>query len=353
MLYLFVADVGDGLAAGIRTVCGSRIQIDCGSQQGPDACRHATERFYPKAFILSHFHADHYNGLFQVESRSLSISEVFLPRLPQFDDREEFLYATFAMARRTLGDISGLPEADFLSLISSISGVQGAYQFLSAGEQINIDGSCFEVLWPPRTLDDNTALKKVKRALKDFDTALQEDDKLKRLHDKVQKSTIVKDYLIGERRAFKPIQPERQSASALEPTELPEATKKANQSLRAAANHMSLAFYEDNRFLFPGDLEEHEISEVANNLAEKGRTHFLATIAPHHGTHWHNDLGRIETEYVVSSVGKQLIQKIRPELKSFGRRCLATYSNGDIFLPNCLDWDHFDPRFCFYCRKPF
>ncbi|MGO9572206.1 MAG: MBL fold metallo-hydrolase [Desulfomonilaceae bacterium] len=64
MRHLYVPDVGDGLAAGIRTISGPRLQIDCGSQNQPKlAFEKGLDSINPNALLLSHFHLDHYNWL--------------------------------------------------------------------------------------------------------------------------------------------------------------------------------------------------------------------------------------------------------------------------------------------------
>jgi hypothetical protein len=103
---------------------------------------------------------------------------------------------------------------------------------------------------------------------------------------------------------------------------------------------MSLALHEDNRLLFLGDLEKHELKEVAKDLMLKRRTNFLATLTPHHGTHWHPTLGQIQTHYAISSAGEKLIKHFCPEFKAFGRNCLVTYSNGEIHVPSPLAWGY-------------
>ncbi len=40
LMSVYVPDVGDGLAAGIRTLDGTRIEIDCGSQHEEAAAFH-------------------------------------------------------------------------------------------------------------------------------------------------------------------------------------------------------------------------------------------------------------------------------------------------------------------------
>lgn len=126
MITLYVPDIGDGLAAGILTLEGNRIQIDCGSQQRAEmALEKGLWRINPDTFLLSHFHMDHYNGLLQVNHYrpwyKPSIRQVFYPRIPEFRQRETFLLCMFSMAHRIMGDTSGSMAADFLNVLSQIN----------------------------------------------------------------------------------------------------------------------------------------------------------------------------------------------------------------------------------------
>ena len=96
MIETFVASVGDGLAMGIKTVDFSTIQIDCGTQQDAQTAVNVSLcRLRPRVFILSHFHLDHYNGLFAwgPENPPLSIQDVYFPRLPDMADQKEYAKA--------------------------------------------------------------------------------------------------------------------------------------------------------------------------------------------------------------------------------------------------------------------
>lgn len=114
--------------------------------------------------------------------------------------------------------------------------------------------------------------------------------------------------------------------------------KRANDSLRSAANHLSLAFHENNRLLFLGDLEGNPIKQVVSELLSKDRNRFLAIITPHHGTHWQRDLGRLRAWYAISSVGARLFRHASPNFKLLAEECLLTYFNGDIEVPVSFPW---------------
>lgn len=341
---IYVPDVGDGLAMGIRTLDGTHIQIDCGSQQSAElALSKGLHRIVPHAFFLSHFHTDHYNGLLahinQCSSRFLEIEEVFYPRIPEFQQRETFLQYMFAMAHRVMGDTSGSMAADFLSLLSRINCTTFSYQSISMGDSISIGGSKFDVLWPPKTVDDRQTLRVIASAINDFEAAMNEDESLRKILDTIGERGEVQPYLSTEQQVKQiPKNDEQNGKQEVhrfldERRELPQAVQKANKSLRAAANHLSLAFHEDNKFLFMGDLNGSEIKRVVAALTEKRRNHFFTTITPHHGTHWHNDLRQLRTCHSICSVGPGLFNKLSPEFKTMSDIRHITHLNGDVEIP--------------------
>ena len=345
---LFVAVVGVGLAIGLHTISGSRLQIDCGSQQsGARAYERGLRAICPNAFVLSHFHTDHYNGLFHASRRDgFEIRQVFLPRLPVFPEARRFLECMFAMARRALGHTTGSVEADVLNVIAALTRHDFSYQFLSAGESVDAAGAHIEVLWPPRILKDEEVRGTVRKAIDDFNRAASEDEELKRLRDQIGEAGTVEPYLTeneSPREMHGRNENERRWVADHPdnlPRELPEVVKRANASLRTAANHLSLAFHEDNRLLFLGDLEAYEIQQVVAALIQKRRVRFFATITPHHGTHWHSALSDLRTSFAISSVGERGIGKFCTDYKSIAGQCLVTHLNGDITLPGPLSWNY-------------
>jgi len=347
MMSVYVPDVGDGLAAGIRTLDGTSIQIDCGSQHDKEAAFHkGLCRIEPEVFFLSHFHADHYNGLLHANHpRPWSwpaIQQVFYPRIPVFRERTTFLRCMLAMDHWLMGDTSGSMAADLLSVLSRINRRPFTYRSLSMGDTVTIGGSQYDVLWPPARIDDDVTLKVISTAIRDFNVAAEEDEDLRRILERIGDGEGMRRYVAvegesGELPGCEEISERGDDLPHPRTREdLPECVRKANDSLREAANHLSLAFHEDNKRLFVGDLEEHVIRHVVRLLADKKRYHFFATITPHHGTHWHRDLCHIHTCYAISSVGNRLFRHLSPEYKSIADTCLITHLNGDVEVPAFL-----------------
>jgi len=80
-----------------------------------------------------------------------------------------------------------------------------------------------------------------------------------------------------------------------------------------------------------GDLENYEIKQVIKYLEENNRRNFLIFIPPHHGTHWHKDIRKIEWDYLLCSNGPKLCGKMNNNFKSIFS--LSTHINGDIVIP--------------------
>lgn len=344
---IYVADVGDGLCMAVCTISGEIVQIDCGGAKGQEGSKVAfngLERIFnyfhsPDVIILSHFHIDHYNGLLYASINRhrflpFRIREVYYPRIPEFKEKEKFLCNLLAINLRVFGNETGVMEYDFLRAISRINDTSFRYRAVSKGDKISVNGSIFEVLWPPLSIEDKKTLSIVRQALKDFEKAMEEDKETRELYHRVKEEGVFRDYFKeqGERSKHNEYN-NGHVHEEYERMKLPEVVKKANESLRKAANHLSLALFEDNRFLFLGDIENHEIKQIVKDLKSRRRENFYIFITPHHGTHWHNSLREIRSIYSITSNGSKLCSKMKPYFKEISKRSLATYANGDIMRP--------------------
>ena len=384
MMSIYVADVGSGLCISLRTISGKRVQIDCGDDRDDIKAFikfRVLNHVLPNVFILSHFHCDHYNGLLQAMNKPMVffgwIRDVYYPTIPDFpeirdeaieigieDIRSEFMCDIMAINARVFGSETGIMEYDFLKSIYELNhGKDFNYRSLAKGDVININGningSVFEVLWPPRVISPNVGghekiSKTVIDAIKAFRKALDEDEELRRIYEKIKKNKTFLELLTKEKEGVYNKEIATRSRCDrltidIDKRELPKSVQDANTKLRDAANYLSLVFYEDNRLLFMGDAKEQVIRNVVRDLVEsKGRSHFYVLIAPHHGTYWDNSLRRLHSIYTVISVGNcknKLHQKVRPEFKEISEMVLTTYLNGDIripfcpFYPHCPIWD--------------
>jgi len=340
MIAYYLPDIGDGLAAGIKLLDGTDLQIDCGSQQYPkQAYRKSICRINPDIFILSHFHLDHYNGFLHCKKcRSFShpnIKQVFFPKIPRKSETYKLLKCMFLMHIRVMGGLSGSQELDFLHILSRINKSSFTYRLVSQGDKLTIGGSQLEILWPPKEID-SSFLNVIEKAIEDFNRAKEEDDILKKIYEELNDKISIEKYFENGETKIQDINYDETDDNTIDvfDRDIPEVTKEANKSLRRAANHLSIAFKYGNNLLFLGDLESNQLKQVANHLVNHGNTHYITIITPHHGTHWHNSLKKLSAIYALSSVGEKLFAKINQGFKSISDICLYTYANGEIEVPH-------------------
>lgn len=339
MLSIVVPDIGDGLSGSIYTQTGEKVQLDCGSQQsariayGRGMLR---DKYRTNFFILSHFHSDHYNGLFEGvrAGHHFPLEEVIMPVIPEFTRRKEVFQCLFAMNMRVLGNDSGSMDYDFLSVINRLSNNPTYYRRVKQGDEVVLGGTHFQVLWPPSRLTDDDILPSVEKALEKFSQALQQDKILGRIYRALDDEGDLENYLSQENifgseniiNSEIPSLPE-------EPRDIPDITKEANKALRKVANRLSLAFRIDSQLLFLGDLESREIDKVIGYLEREERLYFSAMLTPHHGTHWGDNMPTLSCDVAVSSVGKKLFKYVKPNYKYIVRRHLITHLQGDVVHP--------------------
>ena len=67
-------------------------------------------------------------------------------------------------------------------------------------------------------------------------------------------------------------------------------------------------------------------------IKKSGVTNFDIVISAHHGTHFHNELLKINSDIVLASVGYKLKRYFKPEYRFVGNRFLNTFDLGDIVL---------------------
>lgn len=359
MRCVYVTDVGNGLCMALCTASNKVIQIDCGSRQFDEKIafdgleKIIKQYFSPDIFILSHFHIDHYCGISYANSLNplslyLDIKKVYYPRIPDFKEKEDFLCCMFAMNARVFGGETGVMEYDFLNSLRKINHSDFEYESVSQGETLKINGTSFEILWPPQLIYNKT-LRVVEQAIKSFKKACEEDKETKRLYEQVKEDGIFREYLVNDVNKMYKYRENIRIDDQQKRKELPEVVQEANRLLRSAANHLSLAFFEDDKLLFLGDTEAFEIKRIVEYLGKKGEKDFSVLITPHHGTHWHKTLKTIKCDYAIASNGASMCFGMRTEFKEISEHCLATFVNGDIMIPIEKSYEPCKNKFCKPC----
>jgi len=343
---IIVTDVGDGLCSAFSFDHGATAQMDVGDGQNGESAAEGYDTICrrlgkPSILFVSHFHADHYNGLFALQRqhrlRTMGISNLYYPRMPDFPDKalkREFLHQLLAMNRRVFGGGSTTIAVDLIEAIKRLNGNAFDFSPCFKGQRISFAGRTFEVLWPPSLIEEEDVLKDVKTAIERFEKAQSADETLDRYYRAVRYEETAGKYLDGgsTQPSWEGHQAE-ESDRTQEPStvdNLPELVKDANEAIRRAANHLSLALRQGRTLLFLGDCHPPEIRKIVSGLVFDRKLNFSAFLTPHHGTQWDKSLFNLRAETAISSVGQRLIQKLRAEFKDISDEARATYSDGDV-----------------------
>ena len=324
-------DVGDGL----NLFIDHSMMVDFGGEkekleyQYYHRCCHYCYPFHHiETFVLSHFHKDHYNGLFLEDEFPHyyfhDLEYVYYQGIPIIVDEHgknihtQFLSYLMAMNHYMLGDQSGVASADLINRLKQLSNNSFSYAPLFKGDTFQHQGKKYEVLWPHRVLkNENKIVSKIKKAIEDFETAKEKNKKLGELAEKYK--DIAEKYARNsenteERKHEYPNNTMQKEENVKEESkvivndneeheaDLSEVVKKANKSLRDAANDLSLAFKTtENELLFMGDLETNQINSLCDELNGQD---FKVFVTPHHGTHSGAKMKQISSKIALSSVGK-------------------------------------------------
>ncbi|MEW6230379.1 MAG: hypothetical protein AB1700_20210, partial [Bacillota bacterium] len=330
------------------------LQVDCGTHEDPDVALCGLMKTYrryrgPELFVISHFHADHYNGLVRAaesfRERRFAIREVYYPRLPDIPvtEKRELMCYLLAMNGRILGRDTGLRELDLLRVFQKLNRAPFRHIPVSQGDTILVDGVPFEVLWPPRQVDEGTR-DAIRKALASFRKALEEDKTLQKRYNEVSEGGLVDIYLDEDSATMSELADDdaredagnhRGDPHTRRSEPLPQSVRDANEDLRKVANHLSIAMAQGNNILFLGDLEDSHIAWVVAYLGRRHMNGFHLLVTPHHGTHWHDELENIRCTYSVSSNGARLHARKSSAFKRISSWSLNTYDCGDILLPAC------------------
>lgn len=323
-----MCDVGDGL----NLYIDNNMMVDFGGEEEKlkfyyrhRCCGFTSYIKYIETFILSHFHKDHYNGLFleNIKPRSFYLNNVYYQGIPIIVDENgdnihtKFFSYLMAINHYMLGDQSGVASADLISRLQQLSRKTFKFSPLFKGDTFTHNTRKYEVLWPPRILKtDDKIVAKIKTAIEDFENAKKVDKKLGELaekyHEIAEKYACNSEYT-DEKKYEYPYESMQKAESQskeddkvfyeqLNGENIHKLVKTANSSLRAAANDLSLAFKTtENELLFMGDLETSQINILCEEL--KGED-FKVFVTPHHGTHSGVKMKQISSKIALSSVGK-------------------------------------------------
>ena len=350
----FMNDVGSALNCAVRRNQSYQFMIDMGAMNRKGMNLRHSKPYITDAFLLSHYHYDHYNGIGK-QKLQFDLKDVYLPKMPKIliscgssNLSTRFLTSLMSFAIYKIG----MYLVDYiLCLLRSRGGLNFKVHYVSKEDNIVYGKRRYEVLWPPCQLEEKETINSVTKAVESYETLKEKYPILKHteaigyemqnmfdLFSKYEhQQQLVNDGILEEAfyrimGSFRMLEGERYDSPeeklAFESDEL---FKEANDSLRKAANHLSIAFRQEDNILFLGDLEERELGIVCAELIEKEQTRYNILIAPHHGTHWHETMKHLKCDYALASVGNDLAKTIKiSELSSISRCLLRTDCYGEI-----------------------
>ena len=293
------------------------------------------------AFLLSHFHTDHYNGFLNYSKR-FSFKQIYLPRFPEMHNGKIIiqLFILNAIIQKNVLFLYVLQ----LILNNSSNSVQ--IRLLSQKDTFYHNERKYEVLWPPRTFkqaDYRDLTKCTQDVIDEFEKLKKKNKKLEKIYESLKDG----DFRIEDENGVIFFKDEKHvniikklfEDNSLQDSEIESITlsneyKNFNNKLQQAANRLSIAFRQEDNVLFLGDLEAFELNKVSKDLKKRELVYYDTLIAAHHGTHWGNDLQKIKCENCLISVGGLRNSKVKDKYRTISSRIYSTFYLKDIIISN-------------------
>ena len=359
MKNFFMNDVGSALNCAVRRDSSFQFMIDMGAKNRKGMNLSNSKPYITDAFMLSHYHYDHYNGIGKQKVR-FALKDVYLPKVPQILTplNDSSISARFFTSIMSFSIYKiGMPLVDYiLNLLHSQSKIKFKIHYVSKGDIITYGKRRYEVLWPPCQLEEKDAVKSVVIAVEAYEKLREKypiflhtesiGNELQNMFDQLtnyehQQPTRNDDIIeTALHRIMDSAWRLREEQLCVLPEEKlalddDDLFKETNDKLRKAANHLSIAFRQEDNILFLGDLEQQELEIVCGELQAKGQTRYDILIAPHHGTHWHKNMEYLKCDYALASVGSDLVTNIKMQELALISRCfLRTDCYGTINIQN-------------------
>jgi len=244
--------------------------------------------------------------------------------------------------------LSGVPEYQLGLAVATCTDGPVRRIPLQIGSHMELADYECDVLWPPNELSPGVSLR-LQRLVDAYDAlaarAAERDDR--RLLDALIRVREAGDIVPDSDGAFHYDVPDRTERDRFPELPLQRGTPpgeasddplvKEMFSLRSAmtsgANCLSLVFAtKDRRFVFLGDLDKSLHGEVAPLLADE---RCGVVVSAHHGTHYGSGLDGIRSDYVLSSVGGSLSERVDDgysrmgmHLRTSGAAAAAAWGSG-------------------------
>ncbi|WP_018343861.1 hypothetical protein [Cytophaga aurantiaca] len=322
MRKLLLRNVGDGLNLIINNKDHHDLTIDFGGDENIHCYG-----YFDDSFLLSHFHADHYNGILNCNHhRHWDLQNFYYPAMPAFTESKRFFMSLLTMNIR-ISNNHPIQNTIF-DYVKRLNRRPLNFRAVSKGDIVVCGERKYEILWPPQELVEEDALIDIRNAIRDFEEARESDRQLSRIYQNISRRYAEVEN-INNAEIESPNDTDRLTEFD---GELSEIVQKANKSLRKAANRLSIAFRQDDNILFLGDLESREINSVVVDLVNNHNIVYDILIAAHHGTHWHRSLNSINANICLASIGQTLKGNVKYEYKGISNKLVRTDEWGDIII---------------------
>ena len=280
---------------------------------------------FTRELIVSHYHKDHFNGLYYVNDKNIEIRKLYYPYIPRFQSSEKLIKEIHFLAfLQSIEYIkSGSCASDLISLVRKVSSTEVEACSLHIGKTIGQ----YEVIWPPKSADDFD-VPTLARNIKIIEDKIKEIPEIEKLWSTFDRAEIDDNQLLKidyEDLTF--------NRDILE--NLKEPINEIESKVKRITNRFSICLYLADNFLFLGDLEQKEIRACLENLLKQNDKEKICVkyfITPHHGTHYSDCIRDfIHATYVISSNGKERIKDYNLKYNEIGDYYHCTCCNGYFY----------------------
>lgn len=307
-------NVGDGLFSTYSDMNNqqviSRSIFDIGySQQGLFTAVENDEYLDSSTLLISHFHRDHFKGIYRLENNSLELDQVIIPRLPLNEVLANGIRANVALQLFYQFENTGFYETDILRSIANKSATDFDILRLSqADDPFTASNEQFQVIWP--NLEYIAGLRSIQIALNSISEVLDENEGFNAFYTQVLDSDFLNEEIVDSNVDLDQ-QPVRYDIALTndQRTRL----RRASTRLIRLANDVCLAFYSQNHFFLSlGDLSDRALWQLCENIFIDP-AHFRVINSAHHGTHStdHENWSNITANVVCHSNGARMSQYYR------------------------------------------
>lgn len=361
-MLIVVNDVGDANCNWISNF-DETMMIDFGGNWGKESGgNHSSQKNslekqlrFSDAFLLSHYHEDHYNMLLDLHSSmKTQLKNFYFPFIPNVagsSDEKILVKDMYLMHILCRKKETGSPALTIYKKLKELNGSHSMnLHAVHKGDCVKLGQEKYDVIWPPERIsakgnkNGNNSIpvmsKKCVDAMNEVDSLLEQDAELHKIWKAVDRMTeaVCLEQIDEPKEDFDDAEKYSTDGNILGCVEnvASNIKNKVIKKLKEIANSLSVCLYRQGEFLFLGDLENADIKPCISDLLKKTSEIYVQNfIAPHHGTHWHNCLGKsVHAHNILVSVGNRLQKKVhRPNYKGICKNLQITWEKGMLVEP--------------------